>query len=168
MDELLQILSDLSSDVEALLQASSKAGAMHRDDEISKHIQRLWSSYDTAINNPSVTPELRLLQIKNGRRVASHHHNANFVLATRPDVPTNVPMNEQPDTNAPPPSTEPSAPFDPSDMSFELVRFQETTVMQPFQRTALVNGWAGGHTIFDIVKKRQKAMKEADRAASGS
>ncbi|KAF1840246.1 uncharacterized protein K460DRAFT_410846 [Cucurbitaria berberidis CBS 394.84] len=163
VDELLQVLSDLSSGVEALLQVSLEAGAMHRDDIVSKHIQGLWTSYDTVMNNPSITPELRLLQLKNGQRVANHRSNENYIVPARPSAPT----TEHPDTQAVPPSMETSTPFDPSDMTFELLRFEETTVMQPFQRTASANRVMAGRSIFDIVKERQAALKEADKSTSG-
>ncbi|CAO2652176.1 Nn.00g004590.m01.CDS01 [Neocucurbitaria sp. VM-36] len=163
VDELLQVFSDLSSCVEALLQASSKAGVMHRHDDVSKHIQHLWIAYNTAINDPSVTPELRLLQMKNGQRVSDHHSNENFINPAKSRETT----NERPVTEALPLAVVPSTPFDPRDISFELVRFEETTVMQPFQRTTSVNGLMAGRSIFDVVKERQAAMKEADKAISG-
>ena len=141
---------------------------MHRDDDVSKHIQQLWTAYDAAINDPSVTPELRLLQVKNGRRVANHHSNENFIIHAKPRETTDETTNEQSVTEAVPPSVENSTPFDPSDISFELIRFEETTVMQPFQRATSVNGLMAGRSIFDIVKERQTAMKEADKSTSGS
>jgi hypothetical protein len=48
---------------------------MQRDDAISKHLQRLSSIYDTAINDPLVHPALRIQQVKNDRRLAGYHSN---------------------------------------------------------------------------------------------
>jgi hypothetical protein len=48
-------------------------------------------------------------------------------------------------------------------LSFELVRFEGTTVMQSFQRTAATEKYMGGKSMFNIMKERQAAMKEADR-----
>ena len=53
--------------------------------------------------------------------------------------------------------------FDPRGMTFQLVRFEGTTVMQSFQRTSAVNEYMAGKNIFEIVKERQAALKEADR-----
>lgn len=165
VDELLQVISDLSSDVESLLHAASKAGAMYRDDSMSKQIQRLWSSYDSAINHACVKPELRLLQLKNDRRLADHHSAENFRIEAASSDASNVEGNANPQ----PPAIrqEPTPLFDPTSVSFELVRFEETTVMQPFQRTSSVNSRMAGRSIFDIVKERQAAMKKADKAALG-
>jgi hypothetical protein len=155
-DELLQLLSDLSTDVEVLLQAASTAGHMHRSDEVSKGIQRLWSTYNTVVNTDCVIPELRLLQLKNSRRLASHHTNpilsvANDPGATHADLESGVPLRKSPNS------------FDPSALSFELVRFEGTTVMQSFQRTAATEKYMGGKSMFNIMKERQAAMKAADR-----
>jgi hypothetical protein len=158
VDELLQLLSDLSSDVEILLQASSNAGNLYRDDDVSKHIQRLWTTYDTVINNQNVNPELRLLQVKNSRRLAAHQHNASFRLAAAPsaahhDMETDTLMARG---NSP-------VPFDPSGINFDLVRFEGSTVMKSYQRSAATDNYMAGRNIFQIVQERQAAMKEADR-----
>jgi SpoVK/Ycf46/Vps4 family AAA+-type ATPase len=154
-DDLLQLLSDLSSDVESLLQAASTAGNMNRDDDVSKNIQRLWSTYDSVINNECIKPELRLHQIKNHHRLESHKVDSSL----RNDDVSNV---AQVDTNA---GVVPSrnAPFDPSAMSFQLVRFEETTVMSSYQRTPITDQYMAGRSIYDIVQERQTAMKDAER-----
>lgn len=162
VDELLQVFSDLSSDIEALLQTASKTGTMYRDDEVSKHVQRLWSSYDSAINSPCVKPELRLQQVRNDQRLADHHSNQNFRVEA---APSNA-IDEPSTTEVPIPLGRNSSDFDASEMRFDLVRFEETTVMQPFQRTSSVNGLMAGRSIFDIVKERQAALKEADKSTS--
>ncbi|KAF1937937.1 hypothetical protein EJ02DRAFT_437485 [Clathrospora elynae] len=164
VNELLQVLADLSSDVEALLQTASKAGTMQRDDDVSKAIQQLWSTYDGAINNPSVKPELQLQQLKNDLRLADHPSNERFRI---PDASSSLRDDEATSSADPPARKDPKPLFDPTAMSFELVRFEETTVMQPFQRTSSVNEYMAGRSIFDICKDRQEAMKEADRSSSG-
>jgi hypothetical protein len=149
-------LSDLSTDVESLLQAASLAGHMNRDDEVSKNIQRLWSTYDNVISSECIKPELRLHQLKNHRRMTDHQANSN----RRSDGVSSVAQAET-NTAVVPPRNNSS--FDPSAMSFELVRFEETTVMSTYQRTAATEKYMAGRNIFDIVQERQAAMKDADR-----
>jgi hypothetical protein len=165
-DELLTLLSDLSTDVESLLQAASAAGSMHRADHVSKSIQRLWSTYDTVINNECIKPEMRLLQIKNRQRLATHQANASPTASNLPhavtnvDAITNAGAVEDLETAELPRDT--FVPFNPSAMRFDLVRFEGTTVMSSFQRTAATDSYMAGRNIFDIVKERQAAMKASD------
>lgn len=161
MDDLLKVLSDLSSDIESLLTTASSAGAMRRDDAVSKQIQQLWSSYNSAINMPCLLPELRGLQAKNTQRMVNHQSENTCPTVASNETSTSAP----PCTNSESIRKETLPSFDPSGMSFELVRFEETTVMQPFQRTSSTNKYLAGRTIFDIVKERQAAMKEADKIA---
>ena len=172
VDELLQVLSDLSSDVEAVLSSASKAGYMRRDDNLSSQIQRLWTSYDTAVNSACVKPELRLLQIKNDRRIAEHHSSDSFTI-NAPPTQVGLPIGQL----GPPrdlgveagmPNAETSVSFNPSETNFDLLRLGETTVLQPFQQTASMNAMMKGRSIFDIVTERQAALKEAEKAASNS
>ncbi|KAH7065655.1 hypothetical protein BKA63DRAFT_161582 [Paraphoma chrysanthemicola] len=169
IDVLLQLLTDLSSDVESLLEAASTAGNMHRDDAVSKSIQRLWSTYDTVINDDEVKPEMRLLQVKNTRRLANHQTNAKFRMADSAKDSEAEQEQGHPDRTSPaitrPEHTK--SPFDPSVLNFGLVRFEETTVMSSFQRTATTDRYMAGRNIFDIVKERQAALKEADRRLAG-
>jgi hypothetical protein len=148
VDELLQLLSDLSSDVETLLQAASTAGNMQRDDDVSKNIQRLWSTYDTVISNEHVQPELRLLHVKNSKRQAAHQARVDTV------------PQEQGGSQIV--ATSPLA-FDVSHMNFDLVRFRETTLVTTFPRTDATDQYTASRNIFELVKERQAAMREADR-----
>lgn len=165
VDELLRVISNVATDVEHLLATASKAGMMFEDDAMSKSVQRLWGSYDTAINDPALDPDLQQLQRTNNRRNADHICSKNSgrdVAANDISNPLRTRLaSANPDMNL-------TTSLDPSEMSFDLVRFEETTVMQTFQRTSSVNGLMAGRSIFDIVKDRQAAMKEADRTASSS
>ncbi len=162
VDQLLQVLSELSSDIESLLDTASKAGHMSRNDDVSTRIQRLWASYNKTINADCVKPELRLLQIKNEERIASYHSSDNFRVApTIPQSPAVEPNRAS--TRA---STENSLPLDPTQATFNYRKFGETSVLQPYQRLTSFNTVMDGRSIFDIVKERQAALKEADRAAN--
>jgi hypothetical protein len=159
-DKLLKLLSDLSTDVESLLQAASTAGSMNQNDEVSKNIQRLWSTYDTVMNNDCLNPDLRSLQLKNSHRLATYRTHPNLTV---PNVSIIAPANLESGVL----STRSQTTFDPNAISFELVRFEGTTVMQSFQRTSTTNKYMAGRSIFDIMKERQAAMKEADRHGAG-
>lgn len=125
-DELLQLLFDLSGNIEPLLQAASTAGNMYRNDEVSKSIQRLWTTYDIVINNACVKPELQMFQVKNSQRLASHQTKSNFRVVTTGNV-----RDGQSDAGEPLVPRKGPIPFDPSGLNFELVRSEETTESQP-------------------------------------
>ncbi|KAH7392449.1 hypothetical protein DE146DRAFT_758170 [Phaeosphaeria sp. MPI-PUGE-AT-0046c] len=124
-DELLQLLFDLSSHVEPLLQAASTGGHMYRNDEVSKNIQRLWTTYDIIINNECVKPELHMFQVKNSQRLASHHTKSNYQVVTTENVP-----DGQSGSSEAAVTRKRITPFDPSGLNFELVRSEATTQTQ--------------------------------------
>jgi hypothetical protein len=158
-DDLLQVLSDLSTDVEALLQAASKAG-MPRDDDVSKQIQRLRSTYDAAINNDCVQPELRLQQIKNNRLLADSQNRPHLgsIPASRDTqedcslVTSLVPVSERDATT-----------FNYSDVSLELVRHGDTAVIQSYRHDQSYHANMAGRIIYDVCANRREAMRSADR-----
>ena len=160
VDELLQVLSDLSSDVETLLETASKAGLMSRNDKLSTHIQRLWASYNKTINADCVKPELRLLQIKNEERIATYHSSDNLggAAAAEPKVGE---TGTAPDAAL----SESSEPFDPTQATFSFTKFGQTSVLQPYQRLTPFNTLLNGQTMFEIVRERQAALKESDKAS---
>jgi hypothetical protein len=162
-DKLLSVLAKLSSDVEALLQSASKAGLMQRDDNVSKNIQQLWTTYDTTMNDPAVQPELRIQQMKNNQRRTGHDGNQNGVNMV---VSCGSPRDESTTSVRPMHGKDPTPQFDPSAVSFELADFEETTVALPFQRVAFANARMTGKGIYQVVQERQAALKEADQSFS--
>jgi len=140
----------MSTDVEALLQAASKAG-MHPDDDVSKHIQRLWSTYDAAINNDCVQPEMRLQQIKNNRRLADSQNRPDIcsILASK---------NTQQDCSV----VKEANTINNGDVSLELVRYGDTTVVQSYQHDQSYHAYMAGRSIYDVCAERQDAMRLAD------
>lgn len=154
-DDLLQVLSDLSADVEALLQAASKAGTMYHDDDVSKRIQSLWQTYDTAINSDCVKPELRLQQIKNDQRQAQHKADGNFVVMS----PTGGAATE----NDPLSFRRKVVPFNPEGINFDLTPTDnnDNNVVQCMMVLG-DNRSVKGRSIFNIAKERQAALKAAD------
>jgi len=143
-DEVLEVMSDLSTSIEALLQTASNAGLMNQRGELADQVRQLWSSYDTAINSPCVKPELRLLQVKNDRRKAKHQRNENFRIDSTP--------GSQPDG-----VTEPTA-TSPSRIDMDLVRVGDGTLLQPFHQIHDTNVMQG-RNIFDIVSARQTEFR---------
>lgn len=153
-DELLQLLLDLSTDVESLLQAASIAGNMHRDDEVSENAQRLWSTYDSVISSEHVQPELRLLQLKNTKRLVAHQAKEKSRIDTALEL-------AEPRLDGSCTST------GQNDHNFELGRIEGTTVISSFQRTAATEQHIAGRSIIVIVKERQAALKETDQRQAG-
>jgi hypothetical protein len=154
----LQVLADLSSDVETLLQAASKAGMMQGEHSVSKSIQRLWATYNTAINSPAIQPELRLQQLKNDRRLAddSSVQDGTIAVGCR-----HSPVNATTSIGRPMYGKSPTPLLDLSTISFEQADFEETTVALSFQRVVLA-----GKSIYQEVQERQAALKEAERSFS--
>ncbi|KAF2867508.1 hypothetical protein BDV95DRAFT_610896 [Massariosphaeria phaeospora] len=148
-DDLLQIVSDLSTEVEDLLRAASKAGIIGQPGDVATQMRRLWSVYDGVINNPSVQPELRLLQIKNDRRRADHQSSENFrVVAVRqPETLDQLPCSS-------------SMPI-PQEIDLELVRHDGTTLVQSFNPAASSSNIMAGRSIFDVVSERQAAFNNS-------
>jgi hypothetical protein len=157
-DELLRVLANLSSDVEALLQAASKAGMMQRGNDVSRRIQQLWTTYDTAINDPSVQPELRIQQVKNDQRRADYESNQDNVTTI---VSRDFPRDKSTPMARPAHEKDPM----PQLVNFELMDSEETTVALPFQRVAFASASMAGKGIYQIVQERQAALKEADQSS---
>lgn len=131
---------------------------MYREDDLSKHIQKLWSTYNTAINSDCVKPELRLQQMKNDKRQADHRARANFRVVTGLRD-----LQQEGGADADGPRRHKPVPFDAGDINFDFLGFEDTSVMQTFQRSSAINGRFAGKSIFDICVERQAAMKQADK-----
>ena len=125
-DELLETLSSLSTEVEELLRLASKSGALERRDDFGAQMRRLCSTYDAAINSPCVTPELRLLQIKNYKRRAEHQSTETF----RIDNPTEERGSTSTALKAPLAPGGSGLDIDPSSVDLSLVRGDGTTMIQ--------------------------------------
>jgi hypothetical protein len=119
-------------DVEALLQAAADAGVMKEEGELPDHIRRLWSTYDTAINNPCLGPELRLLQVKNERRQAVQENSST-------ERNTNV--------------QEPSHHRDSMDLDLGSVTDQ--TLITPFSTAQMSFPSSGPRSIYQVCRERQ-------------
>jgi hypothetical protein len=154
-------MSDLSTDIETFLQAASKAGLMNQQGELADQVRRLWSSYDTAINSPCVKPELRLLQVKNDRRMAEHHSSDGFRIDATPGI---QPENDTPEA---PRSAEPTE-IDLSMIDMDLVRVNESTLIQSFNEIHTSNRVMAGRSIFDVVRERQAAFNRSQEQSSAS
>ncbi|KAF2464209.1 uncharacterized protein BDR25DRAFT_319289 [Lindgomyces ingoldianus] len=146
-DDLLQVLSDLSTDVEELLQVALKDGALDQKDDIGAQLRRLWESYDVVIHSSCVRPELRLLQIKNDRRRAGYEGKA----------PTTEVSSDHETAPRPEPFSA-SDSHDPSFMDLDLGRTQESTLIQPFRMTSSLHH---GKTIFEVISERQAEFRSS-------
>jgi hypothetical protein len=135
------VLSDLSMDVEALLQAAADSGAIKEEGELPDHIRRLWSTYNTVINSACLGPELRLLQVKNERRQAAH-------------------------ANATWSGTETPAPPHPRDsMDLDIKHVNETTLMTNFGTAQLHYPDPNPRGMFQMCRERQPGFHPTRNAA---
>jgi len=149
-DDVLQVLSDLSMDVEALLQAASTAGMLKQEGEVPEHVRRLWATYSMAINNPCLGPELRLLQIKNERRqvaIQDHHPCAREPTSNIHHHPTTTSSSAS--MNA--------AIADPSRMELDLGEVTESTLISTFSTAQMHFPSSGPRSIYQVCKERRQA-----------
>jgi hypothetical protein len=120
-------------------------------------MRRLCSVYDEAINSPSVTPELRLLQIKNHKRRAEHQSTESFRIDN--------PAEENGSTETTPRAAPEASGLgidDPSSVDLSLVRGDGTTMIQSFRGLTSVSDSLRGRSIFDIVEERQAQFRTAN------
>ncbi|KAF2265086.1 hypothetical protein CC78DRAFT_600700 [Lojkania enalia] len=150
-NELLEVLSSLSTDIEVLLRLASETGCLDEGSEVSAQIRRLWASYNTAINNPCVLPELRSLQTKNEERRTEHQKKESSRIETvgrgqtpRPDQPSSDSILEH----------------DRSDVDLDLLRVRDTTLITSFHH-AFTNSTVNGRTIWHLVQERQAVFNAA-------
>ncbi|KAF2660389.1 hypothetical protein K491DRAFT_711881 [Lophiostoma macrostomum CBS 122681] len=163
-DELLETLSTLSTEVEEMLRVASKAGTLERRDDLGAQMRKLSSTYDAVINSACVTPELRLLQVKNHKRRAEHQSTESF----RIDHPS-----EDSDSNATTPKAAPGGSasggsalhIDPSTVDLSLVRGDGSTMIQSFRGLTSKNDAFRGRSIFDIVEERQAQFRNSNNAS---
>lgn len=160
-DDILQVISDLSTDIEALLQAASAAGTLNLEGDLAARLRRLWSSYDTAISSPCINPELRLLQVKNDRRKAEHISNLNRRRDTTPSVLVGLPEKQEEQRR-----TAEFMEADQSRMDLVLARVDETTLVQSFSTISANNKVMGGRSIFEVVRERQAEFESSRSPAS--
>lgn len=158
-DELLQALSDLSTAVEELLGSASKAGTLNQKDGIAPQMQQLWDTYDTVINQQSVQPELRLLQIKNSRRQADHQAKQRYLVNHVSQSQHGTwPM----DRGIAQLGNMELAETDASLSGMSTGRADDTTLIQSFADTSTQSTILGGRSIFDIVAERQAQLRNSE------
>lgn len=122
-------------DIETLLQAAADAHLLKEEGELPDHIRRLWSTYDTAINNPCLGPELRLLQVKNERRQAAH------TSATGTGAAGHAKRRQLSQSR--------------DAMDLEMSHVNETTLITNFAANQLNYPSAGNRSIFQVCRERQ-------------
>lgn len=130
-------------DVEALLQAAADAGVMKEDGELPDHIRRLWSTYDTAINNACLGPELRLLQVKNERRQAVHQNTSHSNTELNPN--TQRPSHHR------------------DSMDLDLGPVNDQTLITPFAATQMSYPSSGPRSIYQVCRERQAEFHHRTR-----
>ncbi|OCL05445.1 hypothetical protein AOQ84DRAFT_413498 [Glonium stellatum] len=138
-DDLLRIISDVSSELEELLQVAFSTGIINQNNILGEKLRRMACRYDSAIDEPSLQPELRLLQAKSKRRQEEY---PNLPINTSPSNERNSLRKLSPFTRLlPREETPPPESFSGIDLDRE--RMKEFTLLQPFipfrNTLALVN-----------------------------
>ena len=147
-------MSDLSTDIEALLQAVSETGLMDQQCELASHMRRLWSSYDTAINSPCVKPELRLLQVKNDRRKAEHQtngaHRKDATMGSQTGGITHPTGNAAEHTNID---------IGSSQADMESTSVENESFLQPFPIVHSAGAFMRGRNLFEVMNERSTQFR---------
>ena len=157
-DAILQVLFDLSIEVEELLNITSNTGRLDdQEDAMRAQLHRLRDAHDEAINSPCVKVELKQLRLKNPRRrnVYPGHANPLAIVAATEEV---MPSDLAESSNAATDST--------SIANLELGRVDDTTLIAPYSHTRVCSQGMrkvmGGRSIFQVVADRQAAMRNAE------
>lgn len=155
-DAILQVLSDLSLQVEELLIVTSTTGSLDQKDAMRAQLHRLRDAHNEAINSPCVKVELKELRSKNPGRRTVHPCYANplaIVAATEEVMPSDL----EESSNAATDST--------STAHLELGRVDDTTLICPYFHTRVPSQSKStvmrGRSIFQVVADRQAAMRNA-------
>ncbi|KAF2807272.1 uncharacterized protein BDZ99DRAFT_500521 [Mytilinidion resinicola] len=156
-DELLRVISDISAELEELLQVACATGAIDRNDALGEKLRHTASCYDSAIERPCIDPKLRLLRTKSRQKRENN----------RPDTlgpPTDDEATPQPQSS--PTRRDDSALSTlwswreiPHRMDLDLGRVSDSSLIQSFRphpgrKTAL-----GAKTMLDLIKQRQADLK---------
>ena len=155
-DAILQVLSDLSLQVEEILNVTSTAGSLDQEDAMRAQLHRLRDAHNEAINSPCVKVELEELRCKNPGRRTVHPCHANplaIVAATEEVMPSDLAESN----NAATGST--------STAHLGLGRGDDTTLVFPYSHTRVPfhnkSKVMGGRSIFQVVADRQAEMRNA-------
>ncbi|KAF2635199.1 hypothetical protein P280DRAFT_511308 [Massarina eburnea CBS 473.64] len=163
-DDILEAMSDLSTNIEALLQTAARTGALAQHGELADHIRQLWDSYDSAINKPCLKPELRLLQVKNDRRRTEYRHSQmQNICSTQHQLQGNQGMEQVEERDEE--HDEGDEEVDASQMEFG--RIEDSSLMQSFAQMEAKFGFVGqGKTVTEYLHERRTAghAEESNRS----
>lgn len=149
---VIQVLSELSIEVEELLKLASNAGALDQNDVVGTQMRRLRAAYDEAVNRPCVEPELKQLSIEHTQRRAVRLSKDNSNVAT---TTTNEGAQEEPSSSNPHGATSTTG-------DLELGRVNDTTLIAPYFCCTHESKVMGGRSIFQVVLDRQVAMRNTE------
>jgi hypothetical protein len=157
-EDLLQILSDLSIEVDLLLQIAARTGAIADDGELGYQLRRVWKDYDTAVNADAVLPDLRFLQTKNDRRKDEYGptilpKNTNRVVIAASNSGPAIPKEG------------PVAHSDLSDLNLNLVRGDDSTMIQSFKQIS-GSKTLNGRSYYQVLADRQAEYTKPHNAGS--
>ncbi|KAF2703739.1 hypothetical protein K504DRAFT_170792 [Pleomassaria siparia CBS 279.74] len=143
---ILQVLSELSIEVEELLRLASIAGNLDRDDDVGAQMRRVKTTFDEATKRPCVAPELKQVREANleKRRTDEEATNSGEDGASTPNLGPALPENRTVD--------------------LDMTNIRESTLIGTYSRTLPRSHTMAGKGIFQIVSERQAAMRNAERS----
>jgi hypothetical protein len=133
--------------VDLLLQIAARTGAIASDGELGYQLRRVWKDYDTAVNADAVLPDLRFLQTKNDRRKDEYGTTILPKDTNRVDIPAS---NSGPTI----PNEGPVAHSDLGDLNLNLVRGDDSTMIQSFKGIS-GSQTLNGRSYFQVLADRQ-------------
>lgn len=150
---MLQVLSDISGDIEGLLQAAADVGILKHEGEIPERLRRLWTTYDAAMKAECLGPELRLLQLKNERRQAAHQDPEHSGIDVNRD------MQHHPVSSR---SGDPA--IHEATIDLDLGAVNDSTLVTTFS-TSQLHYPGHGRSIYEVVRDRQSEYHHARSSA---
>ncbi|KAF2794263.1 hypothetical protein K505DRAFT_361253 [Melanomma pulvis-pyrius CBS 109.77] len=151
---VIQVLSELSIEVEEILKLASNAGVLDQNDAVGGQMRRLRAAYDEAVNRPCVEPELKKLRIEHTRRrvVRSSEDNSNVATTTNEGSQEELLFSK---THGAMSTTG----------DLELGRVNDTTLIAPYLTLCTESKFMGGRSIFQVVSDRQAAMRNTENSS---
>ncbi|PVI05443.1 hypothetical protein DM02DRAFT_650780 [Periconia macrospinosa] len=161
-DDVLEAISDISVEVEALLQTAAATGLLNQQGAVPERIRQLWRAYDKVITKPCMKPELRLLQVKNDRRREAFPEldilMSNTGTSDRPAEPMDINLPMQINSNND---------IDLADMELGV---SDSTLISPFSQVQAKYGFTSYHgnsgkSIFEVCHDRRVKWKDNQNAS---
>lgn len=160
-DDVVQVLFDLSLEVEELFKIAVEAGIVHQENVLGIQLRRLCDTHEKVINSSCVEVDFKKLRSRNsGRRnILPSHANPLAIVAATAEVDT---LHSTTSSDAGINSA--------SAADLDLGGVNDTTIIAPYSHLRVSSQGnskvMGGRSIFQVVADRQAAMRSAGNPPS--